>query len=112
MKIYIAGKITRDPDYRAKFQRAEESIVNMRYWIEGHQRCIVLNPAILPEDLEEKDYMHITMAMLMAADLAVFLPDYEESLGAKIEWEMCEKIGIPRWTLRNFRYCKDGNRAV
>lgn len=37
MKIYIAGKITGDPDYRAKFADAQRQIE-----AQGH---IVLNPA-------------------------------------------------------------------
>lgn len=54
---------------------------------------MVLNPAILPAGLEERDYMQITLAMLNAADLAVFLPDYQESRGAMIEWEWCKRTG-------------------
>ena len=54
---------------------------------------MVLNPAILPAGLEERDYMQITLAMLNAADLAVFLPDYKESQGAMIEWEWCKRTG-------------------
>lgn len=79
VKIYIAGKITGDNNYRAKFQEAAEKLEVL-----GH---VVLNPAILPAGLEEPDYMQITLAMLNAADLAVFLPDYQESAGAMIEWE-------------------------
>ena len=85
MKIYIAGKITGDNEYRAKFQEATSTMEAL-----GH---VVLNPAILPAGLEEWDYMQITLAMLNAADLAVFLPDYQESAGAMIEWEWCKRTG-------------------
>lgn len=47
MKIYIAGKITGDPDYRAKFADAQRQIE-----AQGH---IVLNPATLPEGMEPMD---------------------------------------------------------
>ena len=40
MKIYIAGKITGDDGYRAKFQEAAKNLEAL-----GH---VVLNPAILP----------------------------------------------------------------
>lgn len=30
---------------------------------------------------------------LDAADLAVFLPDYQESRGAMVEWAYCQRIG-------------------
>ena len=85
MKIYIAGKITGDRKYRAKFREAAKNMEAL-----GH---VVLNPAILPAGLEEQDYMQITLAMLNAADLAVFLPDYQESAGAMIEWAWCKRTG-------------------
>ena len=66
VKIYIAGKITGDRKYRAKFREAAKNMEAL-----GH---VVLNPAILPAGLAEQDYMQITLAMLNAADLAVFLP--------------------------------------
>ena len=85
MKIYIAGKITGDRKYRAKFREAAKSMEAL-----GH---VVLNPAILPAGLGERDYMRITLAMLEASDLAVFLPDYRESKGAVIEWAWCQRTG-------------------
>ena len=44
MKIYIAGAITGDPEYREKFRRAEEAVR-----AEGH---VAVNQAVLPEGLE------------------------------------------------------------
>ena len=85
MKIYIAGKITGDNDYKAKFWEAAEKLEAL-----GH---VVLNPAILPAGLAEQDYMQIALAMLNAADLAVFLPDYQESAGAMIEWAWYKRTG-------------------
>ena len=85
MKIYIAGKITGDPDYRAKFADAQRQIE-----AQGH---IVLNPATLPEGMEPKDYMRICFAMLESADTAAFLPDWEDSPGAQLEKHWCEYVG-------------------
>ena len=85
MKIYIAWKITGDDGYRAKFREAAKALEAL-----GH---VVLNPAILPAGLAEQDYMQIALAMLNAADLAVFLPDYQESAGAMIEWAWCKRTG-------------------
>ncbi len=34
-----------------------------------------------------------TLAMLNTADVAVFLPDYQESKGAMVEWAYCKRIG-------------------
>lgn len=64
-KVYIAGKITGDPEYRMKF-RLEKN----RLEAEGH---IVLNPAELPAGMDPKDYMRICFAMMEVADEVVFL---------------------------------------
>lgn len=85
MKIYIAGKIAGDKRYRAKFREAAKALEEA-----GH---VVLNPATLPDGLDDADYMRICMAMVDAADLAVFLPDYRESRGTMVEWAYCQRIG-------------------
>lgn len=84
MKVYIAGKITGDPDYLKKFQWAQEDL-------EG-QGFTVLNPAELPEGMSPADYMRICMAMMDSADLVAFLPDYEQSRGAQLEWAWCQYV--------------------
>lgn len=85
MKIYIAGKIAGDRRYRAKFREAAKRLEALGY--------VVLNPATLPDGLEQADYMRICLAMLDTADVAVFLPDYQESRGAMVEWAYCQRIG-------------------
>ena len=90
MKIYIAGKITGDRKYRAKFREAAKALEAL-----GH---VVLNPATLPAGLTDADYMRIGMAMLDTADQVTFLPDYQESAGAMVEMDYCRRIGKP-WGL-------------
>lgn len=85
MKVYLAGKIAGDRRYRAKFRAAAKNLEAMGY--------VVLNPATMPDGLADRDYMQIGMAMLNAADMAVFLPDYRESKGAMVEWGYCQRIG-------------------
>ena len=84
MKIYIAGKITGDPNYKERFGKAENQLKE-----EGH---IVLNPAILPEGLEPKDYMRICFAMIDISDKVLFLADACQSDGAMIEYGYCRYI--------------------
>ncbi|MBM6724335.1 DUF4406 domain-containing protein [Pseudoflavonifractor phocaeensis] len=55
MKVYIDGKITGDRRYRAKFREAAKTLEEA-----GH---VVLNPATLPDGLDDADYMRICMAM-------------------------------------------------
>ena len=76
-KLYIAGKIAGDPDYKAKFAKEEH-----RYRKRGFT---VLNPAVLPEGMQKADYMRICLAIIDTADAVAFLPGYETSPGALLE---------------------------
>lgn len=82
MKVYIAGKITGDADYRAKFKRAEDRLKEEGY--------TVINPAVLTSGLDRADYGRICAAMLDSADAVAFLGDFGESQGAKLEFEYCK----------------------
>lgn len=84
MKIYIAGKITGDPDYRAKFADAQCQIE-----AQGH---IVLNPATLPEGMDPKDYMRICFAMIDVVDEVWMMPGWVASEGAALELRYCRYI--------------------
>ena len=87
MKIYLAGKITGNTDYIRDFM-----IWSVQLEEQGH---IVLNPAILGEGLTEAEYMRICFAMIDVADRVAFLPNWEDSNGAKLEYEYCEYTGKP-----------------
>jgi len=78
MIIYIAGKITGDPNYKVKFDKAAKRL--------SAKGDIVLNPSILPLGLDYDDYMHIDFAMIDVADTVYFLKDYKDSPGAMKEW--------------------------
>lgn len=85
MKIYIAGKITGDPNYKEKFDIAATSLE-----LQGH---IVLNPAELPEGMLPADYMRICSAMLDTADAIYLLKGWYSSSGASIERNYAMYIG-------------------
>lgn len=80
-KIYIAGKITGDPDYKAKFDAAAEEYKKKGY--------TVLNPSWMPQGMRPSDYMRICIAMIDTADVVAFLPGYERSAGAQLELQYC-----------------------
>lgn len=88
MKIYIAGKITGDANYKEKFRRTAQTLT-----AQGHS---VMNPAELPEGMTQKDYMSVCVTMLLAADAVCFLPDWIESKGADIEYQLAGYCGIER----------------
>lgn len=86
-KVYIAGKITGDPDYKAKFDAAATVLRE-----QGH---VVLNPATLPAGLSTGDYMRICFAMIDCVDMVVLLSDWRESAGAMLEHQHCRYTGKP-----------------
>jgi hypothetical protein len=81
MKIYIAGKITGEPEqeYKAKFRKAEQELRDM-----GHS---VMNPAWIcsSPEFDWNDYMKVSGAMLDVCDGVLFLKDWLQSKGAKEE---------------------------
>lgn len=76
-KIYLAGKITDDPEYKVKFLKKETHFLNNNY--------IVINPIILPEGLAHQEYMHICFPMIDVVDEVYFFKDWTSSKGAKAE---------------------------
>lgn len=86
MKIYIAGKITDDKNYKSKFKRAEKLLRSL-----GHS---VMNPAwIAPsDDFTWMDYMQISGMMQARCNAVYFLKDWKESEGAKIEFKRCHQL--------------------
>ena len=85
MKIYIAGQINGNPHYKAELKATKTMLQEV-----GHT---VLNPAELPEGMKPADYMRICFAMLDSADIAFFQCGWQESKGAKLEYDYARYIG-------------------
>lgn len=98
MKAYIAGKITGDRDYKAKFDHAQQAL--------EAEDFTVLSPAFLPEGMTANDYMRICMAMIEVADVVAFLPDYAKSSGAQLEWAWCQYVGKQTMYLEQMSFYK------
>lgn len=86
MKIYIAGKITGDSDYKSKFGEAQKILEERGYEVE--------NPATLPErpDWEYEDYMKECYRMQQTCSATYLLPDWVDSKGAKREEVQAQKL--------------------
>lgn len=82
MRIYIAGKITNDPNYKRKFADAEMRLLE-------NNAIEVINPAKvlsnLPESFTHEEYMAISFKLIDSSDAVVFLKDWFESPGANQE---------------------------
>lgn len=84
--IYISGKITGTDDYLQRFERAEKHLNN-------RDITDVINPAkvnsYLPE-LSYSQYIKMSLCMLEMCDTIYMLNDWENSIGAKLEWEFAK----------------------
>lgn len=86
--VYLSGPITGKERYWEAFEKAEEELQT--------RGLIVLNPATLPEGLTKERYMAIDLAMLNAADVVFFLPDWLGSAGSNVEYAYADYIGKPK----------------
>lgn len=84
--IYISGKITDTDDYLQRFEAAENHLNNMDI-------LDIINPAkvnsFLPE-LSYGQYIKMSLCMLEMCDTIYMLKNWENSIGAKLEWEFAK----------------------
>ncbi len=87
MKVYISGPMTGMSGFnRRAFFKAAEKIAAA-----GH---VALNPAVLPDGLSEADYMRVCVSMLQCADKILMLAEWQNSQGARAEYELAVKLGL------------------
>ena len=84
-KIYIAGPMTGYED----FNRPAFKAFSLKLSLDGN---VVLNPAVLPDGLEQREYMDICCAMIRCADAVFMLRGWEKSAGARAENALAEKL--------------------
>lgn len=78
-KVYIAGPMTGLPEFnRPAFFAAEE-------YLRSHG-AKVMNPAVLPKWFEHHEYMQIAIPMLQTCEVVAFLPGWQQSKGARMEF--------------------------
>ena len=85
-KIYIAGRVTGYPEYREHFKRVEDKLI-----AEGH---ICMNPSLLGEGFPWEIYMPICYEMINACDTIYLLSNWQDSRGAKLEYEYAKEHGL------------------
>ncbi len=77
MKIYIAGPITNDLNYKSRFARAEKLLLSL-----GHT---VINP-VKNEGFTYKEYIDMGLNELMRCDAVYMLKGWKHSNGAMLEY--------------------------
>lgn len=85
MKIYIAGAITNNKDYKEDFMMAERRLKKL-----GHA---VINP-VKNLGFTYKDYIDMGLNELSKCDAICLLDNYDESQGAMLEVMYAETVGI------------------
>lgn len=86
--VYLAGKITDNEKYKRDFIKAEWRAKELL-----GDNILILNPAVLPENIDYNKAINITSAMLREADMVVLLKNWKNSRGATHEKELAELLG-------------------
>ena len=96
--IFISGGMSGYPNYNSEaFFRAANDLAEQGY--------IVLNPAMLPQGLNDSKYLPIDMAMIEASDALFMLDGFEKSRGSMAELAYAIRQGKDIYT-------SDGNGGM
>ena len=86
MRIYLAGKVAGEPNYREIFSEAAEKLR-----MEGHE---VYNPAAAnQEGREVSDIMAHHLPQLCYSEAVALLPNWKTSGGSAVECHLAQYLG-------------------
>ena len=75
--VFISGPLIGELDFEDHYSEAEESLKEQGY--------SVMNPSLLPGELEQEKRTRISLAMLAECDIIALLPGWQHSHVALIE---------------------------
>ena len=84
-KVYLAGAISNDPNYKEKFDNAEKKLEDLGFK--------VINPTKIPYDLEYDDYFPICYSLIDISDYIVVL-DYSKGVAKELNYNRNKKEKI------------------
>jgi hypothetical protein len=98
-KVYICGTITKNPNYKEDFARAESFLKNLGFEPVNPVPYIENNlPERLKKDLWSKEThqfcMRLCIPLLLACDKIYYCNDIRGSKGAQIEKSVADACGI------------------
>ena len=93
LKIYIAGKITGNPNYREDFTIGTVAVLKKIRGTYGRNLPVTLMlPSTEPKGLTNRHYMRISLARIDECDIVAFLPNWKDSEGALLEEDYARYI--------------------
>ena len=84
MRVYMAGPISKEPDYTKKFEKAKRQ------------------SKVLPKG-KHYEYLQICYKLIAMADVVVLLPNWDSSVGAIKEQLFAKTKNIPVFELSNLK---------
>ncbi|MEM9448691.1 MAG: DUF4406 domain-containing protein, partial [Cyanobacteria bacterium P01_E01_bin.6] len=101
MLIYVAGPYREGYDRTVQQNIESAEQIAQEVWLSGHAAiCPHLNTAHFDSKIDgvsDDQYLNGTMEMLRRCDGIVLAPNWEQSEGAKAEYEYAESVGMPAW---------------